>query len=325
MSETQPIVKKVLHVGQKYIPIADGSKAHFHFQTWKLGKERVLLDDSKKIGKKEPMVLVIGHKFKLEVWETIVRMMAVGEVASFTVKQELVYSYPFVSKTLRELGQDQNKIKHTCTMTLQTEGIGYPDLDELISTPCDLEFIIELLKVERADEYEKDVWQLSVQERLELIPTLREKGNQLYKDKRYKEAEDAYSQAIAVCEQLMIRERKTDDEWKNLNKIKLPILLNYAQCKLLNGDYYSVIEHCNTVLEYDKDNEKALYRRAKAHLGAWNPDEAEKDFKQLRDINPSMAPTVDKELDNIKILRKLKEQQDKDAMKKLFTKCEGTT
>lgn len=64
-------------------------QAHFHFQTWKLGKERVLLDDSKKIGKKEPMVLVIGHKFKLEAWETIVKLMAVGEVASFKVKKEV--------------------------------------------------------------------------------------------------------------------------------------------------------------------------------------------------------------------------------------------
>lgn len=116
MENTAPIVKSVIHTGQKYIPIADGSKvislncdsiqqvpkillfsmivisnfqAHFHFQTWKLGKERVLIDDSKKIGKKEPMVLVIGHKFKLEVWETIVKMMAVGEVASFQVKKEV--------------------------------------------------------------------------------------------------------------------------------------------------------------------------------------------------------------------------------------------
>lgn len=49
----------------------------------------MLIDDSKKIGLKEPMVLVIGHKFKLEVWESIVKMMAVGEVASFRVKQEV--------------------------------------------------------------------------------------------------------------------------------------------------------------------------------------------------------------------------------------------
>lgn len=55
---------------------------------------------------------------------------------------QLVYSYPFVSKTLRDLGKENHTIKHSCTMTLQTEGIGYDDLDELISNPCDLEFII---------------------------------------------------------------------------------------------------------------------------------------------------------------------------------------
>lgn len=59
---------------------------------------------------------------------------------------QLVYSYPFVSKTLRELGQEQ-KIKHTCTMTLHTEGIGYADLDDLISHPCDLEFIIGMYSI----------------------------------------------------------------------------------------------------------------------------------------------------------------------------------
>lgn len=46
-----------------------------------------------------------------------------------------------MSKTLRELGQEQKR-KHTCTMTLHTEGIGYADLDDVINNPCDLEFII---------------------------------------------------------------------------------------------------------------------------------------------------------------------------------------
>uniref|UniRef100_A0A1E1W8D4 Uncharacterized protein n=1 Tax=Pectinophora gossypiella TaxID=13191 RepID=A0A1E1W8D4_PECGO len=179
-------------------------------------------------------------------------------------------------------------------------------------------YVTELLKVERADEYERDVWQMSIQERLDFIPSLREKGNNLYKLKQYDAAEEAYSQAIAICEQLMVRERKSDDEWKNLNKIKLPILLNYAQCKLVKGDYYSVIEHCNTILEYDEENEKALYRRGKAHVGAWNPDLAEEDFKRLKSINPSTANMVEKELENIKLLRKQKEAKDKNALKNLF-------
>ncbi|CAG9102901.1 unnamed protein product [Plutella xylostella] len=320
-----PIVKKIIHTGKKYIPIAKESKAHFHFQTYKVGKERVLIDDSRKIGKKEPMVLVIGHKFKLEVWETIVKMMAVGEVASFQVKKELVFSYPFVSKTLRDLGKKNHTVKHSCTMTLQTEGIGYPDLDELMKNPCDLEFVIELLQVEKGDEYEKDLWQLTEQDRIDLIPMLKEKGNQLYTQKSYEEAEEAYRKAIGICEQLMLRERKTDDDWVKLNKIRLPILLNYSQCRLMKQDYYTVIEHCNTVLEYDKDNEKALYRRAKAHVGAWNPDEAEEDFQHLKSVNPSMAPSVDKELAVLKQMRKIKENQDKGALKNMFKNASEKT
>ncbi|CAH4028348.1 AH receptor-interacting protein [Pieris brassicae] len=312
-----PIVKNILHTGQKYIPITDGSKAHFHFQTWKLGKERILVDDSKKIGKKEPMVLVIGHKFKLEVWETIVKMMAVGEVSSFIVQKELVYSYPFVSKTLRELGLEQ-KVKHSCTMTLHTEGIGYPDLDDLISNPCNLEFIIELLQVEKSDEYEKELWQLNIEQRLKLVPELKEKGNKLYAEKHYSKAEDCYGQALAILEQLMIRERKKDEEWITLNNLKLPILLNYAQCKLLKDDYYAVLEHCNTVLEHDKDNVKALYRRGRAHVGAWNPEEAEKDFLRVKELCPTLAAGINKELDNIRSLKKEKAEKDRDALRKIF-------
>lgn len=35
-------------------------------------------------------MLVLGHKFKLEVWETVVKMMAIGEVSSFVVKKEVM-------------------------------------------------------------------------------------------------------------------------------------------------------------------------------------------------------------------------------------------
>ncbi|XP_032517580.2 AH receptor-interacting protein [Danaus plexippus] len=317
MSTGTPITKNIIHVGKKYVPIEDGSKVYFHFQTWKLGKDRILIDDSRKMGKKEPMVLVIGHKFKLECWETIIKMMAIGEVASFHVKKELVYSYPFVSKTLREMGQEQ-RIKHSCTMTLHTEGIGYADLDGLINQPCDLEFVIELLKVENSSEYEKELWQMSTEEKFNMIPELKKKGNMLYGQKLFDEAEKAYTEALSILEQMMLRERKCDNEWITLNKIKIPILLNYAQCKLIKEEYYSVIEHCNTILQHDKDNEKALYRRAKAHTGAWNPDAAEEDFRRLKKLNPAMTAICDKELEYLKKLRHEKTEQDRDALKNLF-------
>lgn len=53
-------------------------------------------------------------------------------------------AYPFVSKTLREAGKPQSEKRnhHCCGVTLQNEGIGYADLNELIKHPQDLEFTI---------------------------------------------------------------------------------------------------------------------------------------------------------------------------------------
>lgn len=59
----------------------------FHYQTRKCDKDKTLIDDSKVTHK--PMELVLGKKFKLEVWEVIVQKMALNEVAKFTVDQSV--------------------------------------------------------------------------------------------------------------------------------------------------------------------------------------------------------------------------------------------
>ncbi|XP_037787724.1 uncharacterized protein LOC119583325 [Penaeus monodon] len=88
-------------------------------------------------------------------------------------------------------------------------------------------------------------------ERISSIPSLREEGNTRYKEGNYKEASTKYSEALGRLEQLMLREKPNDEEWNKLNEMKMPLLLNYAQCQLLQGEYYTVIEHCTTVLDKD--------------------------------------------------------------------------
>lgn len=60
-------------------------QVRFHYQTKTCyeNEEQKVLDDSKKSGK--PMELVIGKKFKFEVWEAIVKKMSLNEVAKFHV------------------------------------------------------------------------------------------------------------------------------------------------------------------------------------------------------------------------------------------------
>ena len=50
---------------------------------------------------------------------------------------------------------------------------------------------------------------------------------------------------------IIFREKPQDAEWLDLRSRKVPLLLNFAQCKLSKKEYYSVIEHTTEVLESD--------------------------------------------------------------------------
>lgn len=58
--------------------------------------------------------------------------------------------------------------------------------------------------------------------------------------------------SVSISNTECLREKPRDVEWNELNAMKLPLLLNYAQCKLLLEDYYAVIEHCSSVLEFEQ-------------------------------------------------------------------------
>nr|CAI5859102.1 unnamed protein product [Callosobruchus analis] len=322
MSEVKDlIVKRTIYGGTKTPEFRDGTKIHFHFQTKLCNSEQTVIDDSRRMGSGEPLYLVLGKKFKLEVWEAILQKMALNEVASFTVDKSLVLEYPFVSKTLRDhhKPEEERKKNHCCAMTLQNEGVGYDDLNDLLKRPTDLEFIIEVVKIEQPDEYEKESWQMEECEKLAMVPKLKEQGNKEFQKKDYAKAAEMYSKAIGMLEQLMLKEKPYDTDWTNLDKQKVPILLNYAQCKLFEGDYYAVIEHCTNVLKSDKENVKAYFRRAKAHSAVWNVEEAKKDFKKVLELDKMLGSAVKKELAELEKRVKERDCTEKEKLKKLFT------
>lgn len=55
--------------------------------------EKTILDDTRKMGEGKPFELIIGKKFKLEVFEAIVQQMALKEVAQFSVNQNVTFIY----------------------------------------------------------------------------------------------------------------------------------------------------------------------------------------------------------------------------------------
>ncbi|RUS88116.1 hypothetical protein EGW08_004169 [Elysia chlorotica] len=323
--QKEGIFKKVLYGAKGDLPsFPDGAKATFHYRTIKTDEEKTVLDDSRNIGK--PMELIFGKKFKLEVWEKLLKTMKVKEVSEFTCDRKHTAVYPLVAKSLRDIykgkgsGHNHSGSHHCCGMAMFSEqGMGYHDLDELVKSPEPLVFVLELLKLELPEQFEQETWSMNENEKLNNIPKLREAGNESYRLKNYDEAANKYAQALTMLEDLMLHEKPGDDDWKKLDDLKRPLLLNFSQCKLLTGDFYPVITHTSEVLARDPDNEKALFRRGKAHAAVWNATEARRDLTRVTELNPKLEAAVHKELASLESRIKEKEAQEKSSFSGMFS------
>ncbi|XP_049637191.1 AH receptor-interacting protein isoform X2 [Suncus etruscus] len=252
------IQKRVIQEGQGELPgYQDGTKATFHYRTLHSDQEDAVLDDSRTCGK--PMELIIGKKFKLPVWETIVRTMREGEIARFHCDVKHVILYPLVAKSLRNIAAGKDPMegqRHCCGVAQMHEhtSLGHADLDALQQDPQPLVFDIEMLKVESPGTYQQDPWAMNDEEKVKAVPLIHQEGNRLYREGRVQEAASKYYDAIACLKNLQMKEQPGSPDWIQLDQQITPLLLNYCQCKLVAQEYYEVLDHCSTILnKYDGD------------------------------------------------------------------------
>ena len=89
------IVKKILYPGTgKELEFTSGSKVVSDAEGERgfrpcgyRYEERKEVDCSRKLG--QPFELLVGKKFKLEVWEELVKTMRVGEISEFVVHESV--------------------------------------------------------------------------------------------------------------------------------------------------------------------------------------------------------------------------------------------
>ena len=160
---------------------------------------------------------------------------------------------------------------------------------------------------------------MSVEEKNDAIAHLKEEGNSLYRAGDHEQASTKYFEALGYLEELSLRERPKSTEWEAVEQRKVPLLLNYSQCLLLKGDFAEVIRHTTTVLGADEKNVKALFRRGKAHAASWDKEAAEADFKQVLELDPSLARVVERERANLEERLKREREAEKNQWQgKLF-------
>lgn len=317
------IQKRVIQEGHGELPgYLDGTKATFHYRTLHSAQEDAVLDDSRTCGK--PMELIIGKKFKLPVWETIVCTMREGEIASFHCDVKHVILYPLVAKSLRNIAAGKDPMegqRHCCGVAQMHEhtSLGHADLDALQQDPQPLVFNIEMLKVENPGTYQQDPWAMNDEEKVKAVPLIHQEGNRLYREGRVKEAASKYYDAIACLKNLQMKEQPGSPDWIQLDQQITPLLLNYCQCKLVAEEYYEVLDHCSTILNKYDDNVKAYFKRGKAHAAVWNAQEAQADFAKVLQLDPALAPVVSRELRALDARIRQKDQEDKARFRGIFS------
>jgi AH receptor-interacting protein len=317
------IRKQIIYGGRGDLPtFGTDTKMTFHFRTIcpdETGRnEETVMDDSRTMGC-GPFELICGRKFKMAVWEKIVQTMKIGEVARFTCQKHLVTDYPLVSKSLRYVAKktrgevvDLPSTSHCCGAGLHgPRSTGYEDLDHLQHHPVDIVFEIELLSVDSEGSYEKEIWSMTEDEMRTAIHRLKEKGNELYRDKQYEKAAETYGKAIGCAENLESKEHPGSSAAKAMYDMKEPLLLNYTQCKLNLGEYVDVIAHTTTVLKHNPNNVKALFRRGKAYALSWKPKEARTDLNRVLELDSSLKKMVSKILQDLDTEQKKRDAEDR--------------
>uniref|UniRef100_A0A8C3VCC7 AIP/AIPL N-terminal FKBP-type PPIase domain-containing protein n=1 Tax=Catharus ustulatus TaxID=91951 RepID=A0A8C3VCC7_CATUS len=316
------VKKKILHGGRGELPkLQDGSKFTFHFQTLKDDFERTVIDDSREAGM--PMEIIVGKMFKLEIWETLLSSMRIGEVAEFWCDAIHTGMYALVSRGMRRIAEGRDPLegqKHRCGMgnMFDYHSTGYDDLDELQRTPQPLIFIMELFRVEDPSAYKRDTWAMSKEEKLAAVPVLHSEGNRLVLRREFAQAAAKYQEAVICLRNLQAKEKPWEDGWLKLESLVTPLVLNYCQCQLELGEYYEVLEHTTELLQKHNDNAKAYFKRAKAHAAVWNEREAREDFQRVAHLDPSMAAAVKKELKQLGERMRKKHVEDRKRYQGLF-------
>eukprot|EP00124_Ichthyophonus_hoferi_P002264 Ihof_evm10s147 gene=Ihof_evmTU10s147 len=173
-------------------------------------------------------------------------------------------------KTSHSEGQDEHDhdVIH-CGMGFNETLLKNPDLQKAMHQP--LVFELELVGFEKEGGFEKEIWEMSLSEKRNHVPLLKEQGNLLYRKGNYTEAMSKYGLALTYIDRLTTERTSfipaCDVEVDNsARQLKLPLLLNYAACALKLCKWLDVISSTDRVLAVDPNNVKALFRRAQARL-----------------------------------------------------------
>lgn len=136
-----------------------------------------------------------------------------------------------------------------------------------------------------------------------VIMKIKDSGNHYFLKKHYVDAGRKYKKALRYYKWMMKTVDVPDYSDTLIVNTKVTILLNLAAVKLKEKNYRDVLKLCTEVLQLNKNNSKALFRRSQAYMGLNEYDLGLADLKQALLESPNNKDIL-QEMDKVKKVMK---------------------
>ncbi|XP_014480387.1 PREDICTED: 70 kDa peptidyl-prolyl isomerase [Dinoponera quadriceps] len=174
------------------------------------------------------------------------------------------------------------QVMNTLEKSLVT--ITMPSQSEVKSETISVMFEITLMKCER----HKPIWKWSPEEKYQVALKYKEIGIELFKSSR---CVDAFYKFSKACKILITLEPMSELEDKllqsNIENLRLTLYNNMASCQLNQKNFEHTVALCTKILNVDKENIKAFYRRGIAYGSMKDNEKAVADLKVALTLEPN--------------------------------------
>nr|XP_011444704.2 peptidyl-prolyl cis-trans isomerase D isoform X1 [Crassostrea gigas] len=153
---------------------------------------------------------------------------------------------------------------------------------------------------------------------LEMIKSIKECGNSLFKEQKFQPAKKKYKKALRYLNEVDNSMDLSDEANKEIESTFLiPVCLNLAACHLKLEEYAQAIEQCKEVLAANNRNVKALFRKGQAECGLKNFDQALESLSEASKLEPS-DKGIQRELAKVKKVLEEYKTKEKKMYAKMF-------
>jgi len=161
--------------------------------------------------------------------------------------------------------------------------LGCPDLQkdrsQITAKFSEIVLTMSLESFEKA----KDTWSMSEEEKVAFALSRKEVGGSLFKSGRIDMALHRYKKVVELFN--YVDNFKDEDNKKKALELKRLCELNRAACCLKMLDFDGAKTSCDAVLKDERDNVKALFRRANAYYGRADNAEALADLNRVLELD----------------------------------------